>query len=82
MIERLFSVWDRDERVYRYYVAPVAGGAEDAPARARASPRQRPPLGDAPERLLRELPRSARYVGSGVLARGEIAVLAAAGRGG
>jgi len=74
MKRRLFSIWDWSDGVYRYFAGPTRLDQGADPMPPGASLPIRPPLGDPPELLARELPLGSVYVGSGQLALGEIAV--------
>jgi hypothetical protein len=74
MQRRICSVWSWPQRLYHYYAAPsVLDRGEDPKAPSSMQPLRRP-LGDPPERLLRELPIGSLYLGRGAVAQGEIVV--------
>jgi hypothetical protein len=69
---RICSVWSWPELRYHYFAAPslLDLGEDATPPEPRG--RLRPPLGDPPELLLRELPPGSLYLGRGPVAHGEI----------
>lgn len=75
---RLLSVWDWQRLDYAYYVDPNGsldpGGWVWRPPPRTGFPATSP-IGEPVEMLLRELPATARFVGRGQDARGEVVVL-------
>lgn len=73
---RTWSVWDWSRLEYDYYLDP-RGDADPGGWWARPGPAKTAPihnLGDCIENLLREVPPTAKLIGRGAEARGEIGV--------
>lgn len=77
MNRRTASVWNWQSGLYDYYAVPSLHDAGADPLAPKPLARLRAPLGDPPERLLRVLPDSAIYLGSGIRALGEVMVIVA-----
>lgn len=58
--------------LYHYYAAPTLLDRGEDPTPPEPRRRLRPPLGDPPEWLIRELPSGSLYLGRGRVAQGEI----------